>query len=188
MNTNKKMEPQRQGKIEDVQAASNAKFNVYTLYIAENESNSKRSLNYMSSQPLLRQQTYISNVYKEPRPSFVRGVPTLVNTRTDKRYEGTTCLEFIQGWKGDGQGNPQGKFGKSISKYFRHGVTGAGGMPPNNLLMFNRGFEDKTDLPPSTGQGNVPQTQEGSSVEGYMQRRQRITDQIKQSYQSQRGY
>lgn len=62
----------------------------FLLYVIPKDTNSKKAA-YLSGRD-----THIVNAQLEPRPKWLKGVPTLVDIKTKAVYEGSECLKFLE--------------------------------------------------------------------------------------------
>lgn len=136
----------------------------YELYVQRNESNSEKAMLLASARNDIKYIYFDEDVDKNDRPSFLNGVPILLNRQTEELYRGTGCLqELLKLPKKSQQPTPKPPLhSPPIKRQQSHTVREPSPLPDNDVRFLDVPLAFMATIGPSVA---VPTSKRKAQVE-----------------------
>lgn len=89
-------------------------YKAFILYVKDGDANSCEALDLLNGNVMLKQQTFIQEVsLLRVRPTWLNGVPIIVDKADSVAHRGRVCLEFLRNFR---QREAMGMLGRRLNK------------------------------------------------------------------------
>jgi hypothetical protein len=113
--TLKSIDPNEEKHLQDIiKTAGESEFLNFVLYIKDGDKNSYAALDLLNGNVMLKQQTFIQEIsLLRVRPTWLNGVPIIVDKAEGVAHRGTKCHDFLRMFQ---QREAMGQLGRRINK------------------------------------------------------------------------